>query len=167
MMSTPDYDQFAEDHQCLLIVIKQIGMINNFVIKLKWYLSHLTFTIITSLGPQIHPSLFNLIYERLSQLYEFKITDNKGMGFERTVRLRYKQSYSIENNDWGDFQAHRRLVGLITIARSFNDNEIESICELHNTIRDTYANTLFDSRCFVIRNSPSSTEGVNHVRFDF
>ena len=24
-MATPDYDQFAEDHQCLLIVIKQIG----------------------------------------------------------------------------------------------------------------------------------------------
>lgn len=24
-MSSPDYDQFAEDHQCLLIVIKSIG----------------------------------------------------------------------------------------------------------------------------------------------
>lgn len=113
------------------------------------------------LGPQMNASLFNRIYDRLSQLYEFKITDNKGMGFERTVRLRYKQSYSIENNAWGEFQAHRRLVGLITIARSFNDNEIESICELHNTIRDTYANTLFDSRCFVIGNlSTTTTEKV-------
>ena len=113
----------------------------------------------------MNPSLFNLIYDRLTRMYELKVTDNKGMGFERKVRLRYKQSYSIENNDWGDFQAHRRLVGLITIARSFNDNEIESICELHNTIRDTYANTLFDSRCFVIRNSLSTPEGVNDVRF--
>lgn len=106
----------------------------------------------------MNPNLFNLIYDRLSQLYEFKVSGNKGMGFERTIRLRFKQSYSIENNNWGDFQAHRRLVGLITIARSFNDNEIESICELHNTIRDTYADTLFDSRCFVIRSSSPTVE---------
>lgn len=101
--------------------------------------------------------LFNLIYDRLAQLYEFKITDQKVSGFERVIRLRYKQSYTIENNDWGDFQAHRRLVGLITIGRSFHDNEIESISELHKTIHDTFANTLFDSRCFIIRSSEADS----------
>jgi hypothetical protein len=75
------------------------------------------------------------------------------MGFERTIRVRYKRFYSIENNDWGDFQAHRKVLGLITVGKSFNDNEIESIYELHNTIRETFANTLYDSRCFIVNNS--------------
>lgn len=104
------------------------------------------------------PKLFDLIYDRISQLGEFKVTDNQSKGFERIIRLRYRRSYSIENNDWADFQVHRRLVGLITVARSLNDNEIESICELHNTIRDTYTNTLFDSRCFIIRSSGGKLE---------
>jgi hypothetical protein len=75
------------------------------------------------------------------------------MGFERTIRVRYKRFYSIENNDWGDFQAHRKVLGLITVGKSFNDNEIESIYELHNTIRETFANTLYDSRCFIVNNN--------------
>lgn len=121
----------------------------------------------------MNKQLFDLIYNRLSQLYEFKVTD-QNVGFERTIRLRYKQSYTIENNDWGDFQAHRRLVGLITIGRSFHDNEIESISELHKTIHDTYANTLFDSRCFIIRSSPTNAcsklvcfESVNFISVIF
>lgn len=106
--------------------------------------------------------LFDLIYDRISQLDEFKVTDNQTKGFERIIRLRYRRSYSIENNDWADFQVHRRLVGLITVARSLNDNEIESICELHNTIRDTYTNTLFDSRCFIIRSGGGKSMSHNN-----
>ncbi|KAH9497728.1 Trafficking protein particle complex subunit 9 [Dermatophagoides farinae] len=92
-MSVPDYDQFSEDHQSLLIVVKPI------------------------------------------------------------------------DNDWGDFQAHRKLIGLITVARSFNRNEIESISELHKTIHDTYNNTLFDSKCFIIQSfdsTESSSTAVEH-----
>lgn len=109
----------------------------------------------------MNSKLFNQIYDRLTQVYEFKITDSKGSEFERVIRLRYKQSYSIENNNWSDFQAHRRLIGLITVARSFHDNEIESICELHKTIRDTYTNTLFDSKCFIIMNGLHGEQPVD------
>ncbi|KPM04717.1 brunelleschi-like protein [Sarcoptes scabiei] len=139
-ITIPDYDQFAEDHQCLLIVVKQ-------------------------LGPQMNPKLFKSIYDHLLQLYELKITNNKILGFERTIRIRFKQSYSIEENDWGDFQAHRKLIGLITVARSLNQNEIESIIELHKTIHDTYNNTLFDSRCFIIK-TPETQNGTESTTID-
>lgn len=101
----------------------------------------------------MNQNLFNLIYENLMQLNELTITNNKIAGFERIIRVRYKQSYSIEENDWGDFQTHRKLVGLITVARSFHRNEIESISELHKTIHDTYNNTLLDSKCFIIKST--------------
>lgn len=125
-------------------LINSINLINRFFVRL---------------GPQMNQNLFDLIYEKLIQLNELKIINNKIVGFERNIRIRYKQSYSIEDNDWGDFQAHRKLVGLITVARSFNKNEIESISELHKTIHDTYNNTLFDSKCFIIQ-SLDSTEST-------
>ena len=78
------------------------------------------------------------------------------MGLERTIRVRYKKSYTIDNNDWGDFQCHRKALGLITVAYFNNNNEIESIHEMHNTLRDTFANTLYDSRCFLVNNANTS-----------
>nr|XP_027201589.1 trafficking protein particle complex subunit 9-like [Dermatophagoides pteronyssinus] len=138
-MSVPDYDQFSEDHQSLLIVVKPIG-------------------------PQMNQQLFDLIYKNIIKLNELKILNNKINGFERQIRIRYKQSYSIDNNDWGDFQAHRKLIGLITIAQSFNKNEIESISELHKTIHDTYTNTLFDSKCFIIQNLQSNDESIDESK---
>lgn len=113
----------------------------------------------------MNPKLFKSIYDHLLQLYELKITNNKILGFERTIRIRFKQSYSIEENDWGDFQAHRKLIGLITVARSLNQNEIESIIELHKTIHDTYNNTLFDSRCFIIK-TPETQNGTESTTID-
>ena len=106
----------------------------------------------------MNQQLFDLIYKNIIKLNELKILNNKINGFERQIRIRYKQSYSIDNNDWGDFQAHRKLIGLITIAQSFNKNEIESISELHKTIHDTYTNTLFDSKCFIIQNLQSNND---------
>jgi len=38
-----------------------------------------------------------------------------GTGTERCVQARYIKDYPVGNNDWGDFQTHRRLLGLITI----------------------------------------------------
>ncbi|CAG2158996.1 unnamed protein product [Oppiella nova] len=137
-MSVPDYDQCADDHQCLLVIVKQIG-------------------------PQMSPKLFNRIYDGISKLCEICISDAQGLGFERKVRVRYKRSYSIDNNDWGDFQSHRKVLGLITIAYFNNTNEIESIYELHNTLRDTFANTLYDSRCFLVNDITDHSLGANDI----
>lgn len=42
-----------------------------------------------------------------------------GTGTERCVQARYIKDYPVGNNDWGDFQTHRRLLGLITICKYF------------------------------------------------
>lgn len=36
-------------------------------------------------------------------------------GNERVIWARYLKEYPVGNNDWGDFQTHRRLHGLITL----------------------------------------------------
>lgn len=158
-MSEPDYDQCAEDHQSLLVVVKQIGMSCPLSLfrRLWWSLTHRW-----CLGPQMSPKLFNRIYDGISKLSELSITDAQGMGLERTVRVRYKTSYSIDNNDWGDFQCHRKALGLITIAYFNNNNETESIHEMHNTLRETFANTLYDSRCFLVNNSTNSSNSCDN-----
>lgn len=69
---------------------------------------------------------------------------------KRKIQVRYKQSYTCDSNDWGDFQAHRKVLGLITIGKCSSDGEAESLQELHNSIKETYSNTLYDSRCFII-----------------
>ena len=91
------------------------------------------------------------------------------MGFERKVRVRYKRCYSIDNNDWGDFQSHRKVLGLITVAYFNQSNEIESIHEMHNTLRETFSNTLYDSRCFLVNNSSDpnhNNDGNQHNHND-
>jgi hypothetical protein len=42
-----------------------------------------------------------------------------GTGTERCVQARYIKDYPVGNNDWGDFQTHRRLLGLITICKCY------------------------------------------------
>lgn len=44
-----------------------------------------------------------------------KIKENNGS--ERTIWIRYVKEYPVGNNDWGDFQTHRRLLGLITLGK--------------------------------------------------
>jgi len=39
------------------------------------------------------------------------------MGVSREVLARYIKDYPVENNDWGDFQTHRRLLGLISVGK--------------------------------------------------
>lgn len=64
-------------------------------------------------GSQFKQKNFSRIYERLSRVNHVKIVDS--MGVSREVLARYIKDYPVENNDWGDFQTHRRLLGLISL----------------------------------------------------
>lgn len=67
----------------------------------------------------------------------------------RDIWVRYVQDYPIENNDWGDFQTHRRLIGLITVGKFDTQTELNELCRVHESLKVKYTNTLFDSRCIL------------------
>ena len=56
---------------------------------------------------------FGKVWDKIRRVNHTKVTDSAGV--IRQVYIRYVKEYPVETNDWGDFQTHRRLVGLITI----------------------------------------------------
>ncbi len=57
--------------------------------------------------------VLNRIYERIKRVNVVTVSDDSP---QRTVSVRYVNSYSSKWNQWGEFQAHRRLVGLLYVA---------------------------------------------------
>ncbi|XP_026321258.1 protein brunelleschi [Hyposmocoma kahamanoa] len=120
VMSHPDYTQQAQHHACLLVLVKGIGgMLKN----------------------------FNKLWERIQRVNNIKVTDSSGQ--VRDIWVRYVRDYPVENNDWGDFQTHRRLLGLITLSKFQNQVELNEVCRVHESLKVKYSNTLYDSRAFM------------------
>ena len=70
------------------------------------------------------------------------------------------------------FQAHRRVLGVITVgACNNNQSELAELCKLHEACRGKYHRTVFESRCIIvdkksskeIENSESSINGDDPV----
>ncbi|CAK1555670.1 unnamed protein product [Leptosia nina] len=120
VMSHPDYTQEIQHHACLLVLVKGIGgVLKN----------------------------FNKLWERIQKVNNIKVTDSSGQ--VRDIWVRYVRDYPVENNDWGDFQTHRRLLGLITLSKFTNQIELNEVCRVHESLKVKYSNTLFDSRAFM------------------
>ena len=82
---------------------------------------------------------------------------------------RYKKFYSTDSNAWGEFQHHRRVVGVICLARAdqttsttstgdattAKTSDVSKLCRLHDDIRTQFDDSVFDSRLFLFR-SPAS-----------
>ncbi|XP_032518719.2 protein brunelleschi isoform X1 [Danaus plexippus] len=120
VMSHPDYAQHAQHHACLLVLVKGIGgVLKN----------------------------FNKLWERIQRVNNIKVTDSSGQ--VRDIWVRYVRDYPVENNDWGDFQTHRRLLGLITLSKFANQVELNEVCRVHESLKVKYSNTLYDSRAFM------------------
>ncbi|XP_013180026.1 PREDICTED: protein brunelleschi [Papilio xuthus] len=120
VMSHPDYAQHAQHHACLLVLVKGIGgVLKN----------------------------FNKLWERIQRVNNIKVTDSTGQ--VRDIWVRYVRDYPVENNDWGDFQTHRRLLGLITLSKFTNQIELNEVCRVHESLKVKYSNTLYDSRAFM------------------
>jgi hypothetical protein len=101
-MSFVDFSQRAEDHTKILILVHQISS----AMKQK---------------------NFNKIYERIARLHTITIA----MAPPRVVRMRYRKYYAMENNSWGDFQVHRRVLGLLSVAQSENESDLVEILRQH------------------------------------
>lgn len=60
---------------------------------------------------------FAKVWDKVRRVNHTKVTDSAGV--VRQVYVRYVKEYPVESNDWGDFQTHRRLLGLITVGKCF------------------------------------------------
>lgn len=121
-MSHPDYEQYTHDHAALLVLVRHIGS-------------------------QLKPKTFTKFFDRISKLTSIRITDSTGN--VRGILVRYIKEHPVENNDWGDFQTHRRLLGLISLGKYDSQVELNEICRVHESLKVKYTSTLFDSRCIL------------------
>ena len=55
-------------------------------------------------------------------------------GQNRNVAVRYKRGYPKENNEWGDFQAHRRVLGLVAIGKCVDHEEFADLFENYKKV---------------------------------
>ncbi|XP_060554230.1 trafficking protein particle complex subunit 9-like [Ruditapes philippinarum] len=127
-METVDYSQTAEDHQTFLVLIKPTGKL------LSW--KH-----------------FSRCWDRICQLDCVAVPGQK-----RDMYIRYKRAYTKESNEWGDFQAHRKAMGLISIGRCSTEAEFEELFESYKKEKERYADTLYNSRLVVFGMNTDGTE---------
>lgn len=129
-MSYPDYCTSPHHHQTLLVLVRQVGS-------------------------QLKNRSFHKLYERISRVGHVKVSDSNGS--QRPVWVTYRRDYPVENNDWGDFQTHRRVLGIITIGQVGSQSDLNDICKQHESLKVRYSSTLYDSRCIILGLNPDGT----------
>nr|XP_023422268.1 trafficking protein particle complex subunit 9 isoform X3 [Cavia porcellus] len=87
---------------------------------------------------------FFKIYKRICSVSQLSMRDS-----QRALFIRYRHHYPPENNEWGDFQTHRKVVGLITITDCFSAKDWPQTFEKFHMQKEIYGSTLYDSRLFV------------------
>ncbi|XP_040441641.1 trafficking protein particle complex subunit 9 isoform X4 [Falco naumanni] len=87
---------------------------------------------------------FFRIYKRISAVSQVNVRDS-----QRVLFIRYRHHYPPENNEWGDFQTHRKVVGLITITDCSSAKDWPQTFEKFHLQKEMYGSTLYDSRLFV------------------
>uniref|UniRef100_T1H3D3 Uncharacterized protein n=1 Tax=Megaselia scalaris TaxID=36166 RepID=T1H3D3_MEGSC len=110
VMSHPDYDIQTYHHGCLLVLLRGIG--------------------------PSKPRSLQRVFEKVRRINNVKIVDSSGN--TRDIWVRYIHEHPVENNDWGDFQTHRRLLGLITIGKFESQVELNELCRLHESLKDSF-----------------------------
>jgi hypothetical protein len=74
-------------------------------------------------------SLFNKVWERIRTQNLVHV-----QGQNRNVVVRYKRQYSADNNEWGDFQSHRKVLGLISIGKCVDHEEFADLFENYKKV---------------------------------
>jgi len=96
-MSFVDFGQCADDHARILVLV------------------------LAACG-RVKPKRFSKIFDRIARLETLSIAKSS-----RSVHLRYRKYYAIENNAWGDFQVHRRALGLIMIGSCEQEDDVQEL----------------------------------------
>ncbi|KAL8584214.1 hypothetical protein ACOMHN_034900 [Nucella lapillus] len=118
-MSLVDYGQTAEDHQSLLVLVRHTGS-------------------------SLPTHTFTRVWERVRALSAVHVE-----GQSRDVTVRYKRGYPRENNDWGDFQAHRKVLGLVALGRCVDHHEFADLFENYKKVKEDYSSTIINSRLII------------------
>jgi len=84
-------------------------------------------------------------------------------GNPRSIWIRFVHDHPVEHNDWGDFQTHRRLLGLITIGKFESQTELNELCRQHESLKVRYGSTLFESRAIFFGPDEPPLETIGEV----
>uniref|UniRef100_UPI00398F35D6 trafficking protein particle complex subunit 9 isoform X1 n=1 Tax=Pristiophorus japonicus TaxID=55135 RepID=UPI00398F35D6 len=87
---------------------------------------------------------FFKIYKKIAAANQINLRDS-----QRVLYIRYRHHYPPENNEWGDFQTHRKVIGLIAITQCCNAKDWPQTSEKFHLQKEIYGSTLYDSRLFV------------------
>uniref|UniRef100_A0A671M9H8 Trafficking protein particle complex subunit 9-like n=1 Tax=Sinocyclocheilus anshuiensis TaxID=1608454 RepID=A0A671M9H8_9TELE len=87
---------------------------------------------------------FFRIYKRIASVSQVSIRDS-----QRVLFIRYRHHYPPENNEWGDFQTHRKVVGLISVTSCTTTKEWPQTSDRFHGQKEVFGSTLYDSRLLV------------------
>ncbi|XP_059899659.1 LOW QUALITY PROTEIN: trafficking protein particle complex subunit 9 [Gadus macrocephalus] len=87
---------------------------------------------------------FFRIYKRIASVSQVSVRDS-----QRQLYIRYRHHYLPENNEWGDFQTHRKVVGLIAVTTCASAKEWPQTSERFHGQKEVFGSTLYDSRLLV------------------
>uniref|UniRef100_A0A673FRT4 Trafficking protein particle complex subunit 9-like n=1 Tax=Sinocyclocheilus rhinocerous TaxID=307959 RepID=A0A673FRT4_9TELE len=87
---------------------------------------------------------FFRIYKRIASVSQVSIQDS-----QRVLFIRYRHHYPPENNEWGDFQTHRKVVGLISVTSCTTTKEWPQTSDRFHGQKEVFGSTLYDSRLLV------------------
>ncbi|XP_039593628.1 trafficking protein particle complex subunit 9 [Polypterus senegalus] len=87
---------------------------------------------------------FFKIYKRIASINQINVRDS-----QRVLYIRYRHHYPPENNEWGDFQTHRKVVGLIAVTECVQAKDWPQTAERYHNQKEVFGSTLYDSRLLV------------------
>ncbi len=134
-MAFPDYVQTSADHRRGLVLILSVG----------------------SRLPSAH---FHRVRDRIEAVSKVSVPagaarepggpDPNPDAPPRVFRVRHLQVHPVENNEWGDFQLHRALIGVVCVGGYGTPQELCELSRLHDVARAKYGKTVLDSRLIAI-----------------
>lgn len=134
-LSRPDYEQSALHHSCLLVLLRGVGPSRARVLQRA--------------------------FEKVRRVNHIRVNDSSG--HPRSIWIRFVHDHPVEHNDWGDFQTHRRLLGLVTIGKFDSQIELNELCRQHESLKVRYGSTLYESRAIFFGPDEQPLETIGEV----
>lgn len=117
------------------------------------FLDHRSILVLVKKLGSVREDEFSQLFDDISQLRTVELPNS------RTVYLRYTRHISHQFVDWGSFHTHKKLLGILSIARCSADKDLASIKTAHESLKTWYSNTSLNSRCFLLGYEKSKDEG--------
>jgi len=112
---------------------------------------------VTHIGTSMENELFNKVLELVETVDHVTPVSIGGTSQSQSqsptpsnFRVRYVTEYPVENNEWGEFQKHRQLLGLISVGAYSSPQELEELKRLYTANLSKYQSTVLDSRLIAV-----------------